>query len=122
VEIEFVASFSPIVEDLASAHGFYGETLGIDLEGGEEDDAFRNGSTLLIICASGRARQLLTHASARRAGQLVLRVHRPASSSRWPTSRRLRRRLPLACGEGISTTAKRDAEPPPWTEARRRSL
>jgi hypothetical protein len=40
VDIEFVASFSPIVEDLASAHGSYGETLGIDLEGGEEDDAF----------------------------------------------------------------------------------
>jgi predicted enzyme related to lactoylglutathione lyase len=40
VNIEFVASFSPIVEDITSARGFYGEQLGIDFEGGEEDYAF----------------------------------------------------------------------------------
>jgi catechol 2,3-dioxygenase-like lactoylglutathione lyase family enzyme len=40
VNIEFVASFSPIVDDLPSARAFYGETLGIDFEGGEEDYAF----------------------------------------------------------------------------------
>jgi catechol 2,3-dioxygenase-like lactoylglutathione lyase family enzyme len=40
VHIEFVASFSPIVEDITNARRFYGQELGIDLEGGEEDDAF----------------------------------------------------------------------------------
>jgi catechol 2,3-dioxygenase-like lactoylglutathione lyase family enzyme len=40
VNIEFVASFSPIVEDIAGARRFYGEELGIDFEGGEEDYAF----------------------------------------------------------------------------------
>jgi hypothetical protein len=40
VHIEFVASFSPIVEDSTNARRFYGQELGIDLEGGEEDDAF----------------------------------------------------------------------------------
>lgn len=32
VRIEFVASFSPIVEDASSARAFYGETLGIPFE------------------------------------------------------------------------------------------
>jgi catechol 2,3-dioxygenase-like lactoylglutathione lyase family enzyme len=40
VNVEFVASFSPIVEDIASARRFYGEELGIDFDGGEEDYAF----------------------------------------------------------------------------------
>ena len=40
MEIEFVASFSPIVEDIASARAFYGGALGIDLEGGDEGYAF----------------------------------------------------------------------------------
>jgi predicted enzyme related to lactoylglutathione lyase len=40
VDIEFVASFSPIVEDITSAHSFYGEQLGIDFEGGEDEYAF----------------------------------------------------------------------------------
>jgi catechol 2,3-dioxygenase-like lactoylglutathione lyase family enzyme len=40
VHIEFVASFSPIVEDIGSARRFYGQELGIDLEGGEEGYAF----------------------------------------------------------------------------------
>jgi len=40
VDIEFVASFSPIVEDLGSARNFYAGVLGIDFEGGEEDYAF----------------------------------------------------------------------------------
>jgi len=40
VNIEFVASVSPIVEDIASARGFYGETLGIRFEGDEADYAF----------------------------------------------------------------------------------
>ncbi len=38
--VEFVASFSPIVEDVAAARAFYGRTLGIDLEGGDEEYAF----------------------------------------------------------------------------------
>ena len=40
MNIEFVASFSPIVEDLAGARAFYGETLGIAFEGDTEDYAF----------------------------------------------------------------------------------
>jgi len=40
VNIEFVASFSPIVVDVSSARSFYGEALGIDFEGGDEDYAF----------------------------------------------------------------------------------
>ncbi len=40
MKIEFVASFSPIVEDLTSARSFYAEALGIDFEGSEEDYAF----------------------------------------------------------------------------------
>lgn len=40
MNIEFVASFSPIVADITSARRFYGEELGIDFEGGEEDYAF----------------------------------------------------------------------------------
>jgi catechol 2,3-dioxygenase-like lactoylglutathione lyase family enzyme len=40
VNIEFVASFSPIVEDIASARSFYAGALGIHFEGGEEDYAF----------------------------------------------------------------------------------
>lgn len=40
MDIEFVASFSPIVEDTARARSFYAGTLGIDLEGGEGDYAF----------------------------------------------------------------------------------
>jgi catechol 2,3-dioxygenase-like lactoylglutathione lyase family enzyme len=40
VNIEFVASFSPIVEDIASARSFYAGALGIDFEGGDEDYAF----------------------------------------------------------------------------------
>lgn len=34
MEIEFVASFSPIVSDVAGARRFYGEILGIHFEGG----------------------------------------------------------------------------------------
>jgi hypothetical protein len=40
VNIEFVVSFSPFVEDIAGARRFYGEELGIEFEGGEEEDAF----------------------------------------------------------------------------------
>lgn len=40
MNIEFVASFSPIVEDITSARRFYGQELSIDFEGGEEDYAF----------------------------------------------------------------------------------
>jgi catechol 2,3-dioxygenase-like lactoylglutathione lyase family enzyme len=40
MNIEFVASFSPIVEDITSARRFYREELGIDFEGGEDDYAF----------------------------------------------------------------------------------
>ena len=40
MNIEFVASFSPIVEDVTSARSFYAGVLGIDFEGGEEDYAF----------------------------------------------------------------------------------
>ena len=40
MNIEFVASFSPIVEDITSARRFYGVELGIDFDGGEEDYAF----------------------------------------------------------------------------------
>jgi catechol 2,3-dioxygenase-like lactoylglutathione lyase family enzyme len=40
VNVEFVASFSPIVDDIADARRFYGEQLGIDFEGGEEDYPF----------------------------------------------------------------------------------
>jgi catechol 2,3-dioxygenase-like lactoylglutathione lyase family enzyme len=40
VNIEFVASFSPIVEDIAIARRFYGEELGINFEGAAEDYAF----------------------------------------------------------------------------------
>lgn len=35
MDIEFVASFSPIVEDLASARALYGDTLGIAFDGDE---------------------------------------------------------------------------------------
>jgi hypothetical protein len=49
VDIEFVASFSPIVEDLASAHGSYGETLGIDLKAARRTTRSRNGSTVSKI-------------------------------------------------------------------------
>jgi catechol 2,3-dioxygenase-like lactoylglutathione lyase family enzyme len=40
VNIEFVASFFPIVDDIASARRFYGEELGIDFEGDEDGYAF----------------------------------------------------------------------------------
>ena len=40
MNIEFVASFSPIVEDIAGARGFYGETLGIAFEGDAENYVF----------------------------------------------------------------------------------
>lgn len=40
MQVRFVASFSPIVEDLAQARAFYGQLIGIDLEGGDEDYAF----------------------------------------------------------------------------------
>jgi catechol 2,3-dioxygenase-like lactoylglutathione lyase family enzyme len=40
VDIEFVASFSPIVEDIAGARAFYGGVLGIDFEGGDAEYAF----------------------------------------------------------------------------------
>ena len=40
MDIEFVASFSPIVVDITDARSFYVEQLGIDFEGGEDDYAF----------------------------------------------------------------------------------
>lgn len=40
MNVEFVASFSPIVEDIAGARRFYGRELGIEFEGGEDDYAF----------------------------------------------------------------------------------
>lgn len=40
MDIEFVASFSPIVADIAGARSFYGEQLGIEFEDGEDDYAF----------------------------------------------------------------------------------
>lgn len=40
MDIEFVASFSPIVEDPPAARRFYGEVLGIDLEGDEAGYAY----------------------------------------------------------------------------------
>jgi len=40
VDVEFVASFSPIVEDPVAARAFYADSLGIDFEGGDEDYAF----------------------------------------------------------------------------------
>lgn len=40
MNIEFVASFSPIVEDITSARRFYGRELGIEFEGEEGDYAF----------------------------------------------------------------------------------
>ena len=40
VEVEFVASFSPIVADIAGARRFYGEQLGISFDGGEEDEGY----------------------------------------------------------------------------------
>ena len=40
MHVEFVASFSPIVEDVAAARAFYGRTLDIDFEGGDEEYAF----------------------------------------------------------------------------------
>jgi len=40
VDIDFVASFSPIVEDVASARSFYAGALGISYEGGEGDYAY----------------------------------------------------------------------------------
>jgi hypothetical protein len=40
VNIEFVASFSPIIENITSARNFYAGALGIDFQGGEEDYAF----------------------------------------------------------------------------------
>ena len=36
MKVEFVASFSPIVEDVDRARALYGGTLGLDLEGDEE--------------------------------------------------------------------------------------
>lgn len=40
MNVEFVASFSPIVDDISGARSFYGDTLGINFEGGDEDYAF----------------------------------------------------------------------------------
>ncbi len=40
MHVEFVASFSPIVEDPVGARAFYGGALGIGLEGGDEDYAY----------------------------------------------------------------------------------
>lgn len=40
MHIEFVASFSPIVEDITNARRFYGGNLGIDFDGGGEDYPF----------------------------------------------------------------------------------
>jgi catechol 2,3-dioxygenase-like lactoylglutathione lyase family enzyme len=40
MRIEFVASFSPIVDDIADARTFYGEVLGIDFEGGDAEYAY----------------------------------------------------------------------------------
>jgi hypothetical protein len=58
--------------------------------------------------ASSRRRQLLTHASARRAGPQISRGHRRASSTRWPTSRQLRRSCSTA---GISCYMGRTRSP-----------
>jgi hypothetical protein len=45
VNIEFVASFSPIVEDITSARSFYGEQLGTTSKASRRATPSRNGST-----------------------------------------------------------------------------
>jgi catechol 2,3-dioxygenase-like lactoylglutathione lyase family enzyme len=40
MDVQFVASFSPIVRDLDAARAFYGEALGLSFEGGDGDYAF----------------------------------------------------------------------------------
>lgn len=40
VEVEFVASFSPIVRDVGLSRAFYADSLGLSFEGGEGDYAF----------------------------------------------------------------------------------
>jgi catechol 2,3-dioxygenase-like lactoylglutathione lyase family enzyme len=40
MEIQFVASVSPIVKDSAAARAFYGDALGLTFEGGEGDYVF----------------------------------------------------------------------------------
>ena len=81
MQVRFVASVSPIVDDLARARDFYADVIGIGFEGGDEDYAYTERLDgvkhlgLWPLSAVAEAGQRLLHGPRREPwGQTVARL------------------------------------------------
>jgi hypothetical protein len=92
MDVQFVASFSPIVADPSAAKAFYQQALGLSFEGEADDYVFTEMLAGVKHFGLWPLTRLLRPATANRTGRAAFPSPRPASSSSCPARTQCLRR------------------------------